>query len=171
MAAKVDSALVHLVAGGYPDILVSAPLASSNGISSAGTFHAISGRLPLTITTSTGAAAFSQSTVPAIIDDGITINDANNPTLATAEIWISEAFANGDILGFVEQNAITGQYNSLIGVLTLAGIVSVDAYQTALRSITYQIVRLIFLSARSVSKSVMAQKPVMRLAVQSLLYL
>ena len=43
-----------------------------------------------------------------------------------------------DRLAFVNQNGITGNYNTATGVLTLTGTASVANYQTALRSVTYE---------------------------------
>ena len=41
------------------------------------------------------------------------------------------------MLGFTNQNGITGSYSATTGVLTLSGSSSVANYQTALRSVTY----------------------------------
>ena len=41
------------------------------------------------------------------------------------------------MLGFVDQNGITGSYNAATGMLTLSGTASVGDYQAALRSVTY----------------------------------
>ena len=41
------------------------------------------------------------------------------------------------MLGFVDQNGITGSYNAATGILTLSGTASVGDYQAALRSVTY----------------------------------
>ena len=47
------------------------------------------------------------------------------------------AAGNTDVLGFTNQNGITGAYNNTTGVLTLSGTSSLANYQTALRSVTY----------------------------------
>ena len=41
------------------------------------------------------------------------------------------------MLGFTNQNGITGSYNAGTGVLTLTGTTTVANYQAALRSVTY----------------------------------
>ena len=41
------------------------------------------------------------------------------------------------MLGFTNQNGITGSFNAATGVLTLTGSATVANYQTALRSVTY----------------------------------
>jgi len=43
-----------------------------------------------------------------------------------------------DVLSFVDQNGISGNFNSTTGVLALTGAASVADYQTALRSVVYQ---------------------------------
>ena len=51
---------------------------------------------------------------------------------------ITAGFASGqDVLGFTNQNGITGSYNAATGVLTLTGTATLANYQTALRSVTY----------------------------------
>ena len=49
-----------------------------------------------------------------------------------------EAIAAGqDVLGFANQNGISGAWNAATGTLTLSGSSSVANYQTALRSVTF----------------------------------
>ena len=51
---------------------------------------------------------------------------------------ITGNYANGqDVLGFTNQNGITGSFNAATGTLTLTGSSSVANYQTALDSVTY----------------------------------
>ena len=54
-------------------------------------------------------------------------NGGNNAGLINTE----------DVLGFTNQNGITGTYSNSTGVLTLAGSASVADYQNALASVTY----------------------------------
>jgi hypothetical protein len=71
------------------------------------------------------------------LDSGLSVTDAASTTLLGATVSISSGFLSGDILNFVNQNGITGSYNSSNGTLTLSGTASVADYQTALESITY----------------------------------
>nr|MDZ8286422.1 FG-GAP-like repeat-containing protein [Nostoc sp. ChiSLP01] len=71
-----------------------------------------------------------------IIDFGITISDVDSSNLSSATVNIIDFLATEDILGFTDQNGITGSYSN--GVLTLTGSATVADYQTALRSVTYQ---------------------------------
>ena len=43
--------------------------------------------------------------------------------------------AGQDVLGFTNQNGITGSFNATTGILTLGGTASVAAYQAALESV------------------------------------
>ena len=66
------------------------------------------------------------------------MTDVDNTNLASATVSITANFVTGeDVLGFTNQNGITGSYNAATGVLTLTGSATVANYQTALRSVTY----------------------------------
>ena len=72
-----------------------------------------------------------------MIDAGLTVTDADNTNLASATVSITANFVTGeDVLGFTNQNGITGSFNAATGVLTLTGSATVANYQTALRSVT-----------------------------------
>ncbi|ROZ61403.1 beta strand repeat-containing protein, partial [Ramlibacter sp. WS9] len=64
--------------------------------------------------------------------------DLDTPTLAGATISISVGFQVGDLLAFVDTANITGSYNPATGVLTLTGTDTLAAWQTALRTITFE---------------------------------
>src|SRR5262249_31833302 len=58
--------------------------------------------------------------------------------LVGATVAIIGGFTVGqDVLGFADQNGITGSFNPATGVLTLSGTAGVALYQAALRSVTY----------------------------------
>jgi VCBS repeat-containing protein len=88
------------------------------------------------LTTSAGSAAFTEGAGPVAIDDGLTISDADSPTLSSAVVEIAGGFVPGqDTLGFTDQNGITHTYAD--GTLTLTGVATVAQYQAALRSVTF----------------------------------
>jgi hypothetical protein len=61
-----------------------------------------------------------------------------NTNLTGAEIQITGNYkSKEDILGFTNQNGITGTWNSSTGILALSGTSSADNYQAALRSVIY----------------------------------
>ncbi|HEX9366462.1 MAG TPA: hypothetical protein VF921_07535 [Vicinamibacterales bacterium] len=73
-----------------------------------------------------------------MVDAGLTVTDADSPTLASATVSITANFVTGeDVLGFTNQNGITGSFNATTGVLILTGSATVANYQAALRSVTY----------------------------------
>ena len=72
-----------------------------------------------------------------VIDNTITVADADSTMLTGATVTISNNFDAADLLGFVNQNGISGVYNDATGVLTLSGNASVADYQAALQSVTF----------------------------------
>lgn len=81
-------------------------------------------------------AAFTEGAGAVAVTPAFTVTDIDNANLTGATISVSD-FVAGDLLGFTDQNGITGVYNSGTGVLTLSGTATVANYQAAIRSITY----------------------------------
>ncbi|MEY2569744.1 MAG: hypothetical protein QOE63_94, partial [Acidimicrobiaceae bacterium] len=92
-----------------------------------------------TVTTSTGNASFTEDSAPTQVDSGITASDPDSDQLQGATVSITSNFssADGDTLGFSNQNGISGSYNAGTGVLTLTGNAAKADYETALGSITF----------------------------------
>ena len=67
------------------------------------------------------SVSYTEQGTAAVLDSGLTLSDADNPTLAGATVSISSGFFAGDTLNFTNQNGISGSYNSGTGVLTLTG--------------------------------------------------
>ena len=89
--------------------------------------------LDLQTSQNTGTIYFGHSQ---IIDDQITIT--HNTDVPGVKIFIKNPQV-GDVLGFIDQNGITGSFNNLdsnLFVLTLTGVASAPDYQSALRSVT-----------------------------------
>ena len=85
-----------------------------------------------------GTLTYNERSSAAVIDTGVTLVNATGAANMTgATVRISSGFVAGDVLGFANQNGITGSYNSGTGVLTLTGAASFADYQTALRSVTF----------------------------------
>lgn len=73
-----------------------------------------------------------------VVNDGVSVTDADHPVLTGASITISNNFVSTeDGLVYADQNGITGSYNSASGVLLLTGVATLANYSTALRSIQY----------------------------------
>ncbi|MGY4575325.1 hypothetical protein ACVWY5_008395 [Bradyrhizobium sp. USDA 3256] len=90
------------------------------------------------VTTAGGTLNYTENQAATVIDASVNVTDVDSANLTGATVQITGGFAAGqDVLGFVNQNGITGSYNSATGVLTLTGNSSVANYKTALDSITY----------------------------------
>ena len=90
------------------------------------------------LTTSGANLNYFATQAPAVIESSVTIADLDDTNIESATISISNNFVTGeDVLGFTDQNGITGSYNATLGVLTLTGSSSLANYQTALASVTY----------------------------------
>ena len=74
---------------------------------------------------------------PVAVFPNITVTDVDSATLTGATVVIAFGRESGDALNFINQSGITGSYNAATGVLTLTGNASLAAYQTALRSVTF----------------------------------
>ena len=81
---------------------------------------------------------YTENQAATAIDGAITVSDVDNANLASATVQITGNYVNGqDVLGFTNQNGITGSFDAATGTLTLTGSSSVANYQTALDSVTY----------------------------------
>ncbi|WP_435170241.1 S-layer homology domain-containing protein [Paenibacillus glycanilyticus] len=102
------------------------------------------------VSLSSGPAIFRTgdllTSTPVAIDNGLTINDLDNATLASATVNVSSHYSDQeDVLAFVNDNAsaygnITASYSSTSGELTMtsAGAAATLAqWQNALRAVTY----------------------------------
>jgi hypothetical protein len=87
------------------------------------------------VTTSDGTTSYTEGDPATAIDSGLTVADADDTNIESAQVQISSGFEAGDELTFTTQNGISGVYNA--GLLTLTGTASVADYQTALRSIEF----------------------------------
>lgn len=86
------------------------------------------------IKTSDGVTNYTSGVV---IDQSLEIEMENYETLDHATVVIS-GFELGDKLGFSNQHDIFGSYNEENGVLTLSGEATVEQYEDALQSITFE---------------------------------
>jgi hypothetical protein len=90
------------------------------------------------VVTVSGGTTTASEQVAIAVDNAVNVSDVDSTTLESATMSITGNFQSGqDVLAFVNQNGITGSYNSTTGVLTLSGSSSVANYLAALRSVTY----------------------------------
>src|SRR5260221_143881 len=110
--------------------------ANSNTATRAITVAAVNN--PPVVAMTGSALAFTEGNSATVVDAGLTVTDADSPTLASATMAITTNFVTGeDVLAFTTQNGITGAFNATTGVLALTGSATVANYQIALRSVTY----------------------------------
>ncbi|MFZ5973619.1 MAG: FG-GAP-like repeat-containing protein [Bacteroidota bacterium] len=89
------------------------------------------------LTSTTASVTFAGTDL--VLDNALTITDADDTNLSSATVQISAGYANGqDQLVFTNQSGITGTFNASTGVLALSGAATVAQYQTALRSVLYR---------------------------------
>jgi Cadherin domain/Bacterial Ig domain/Bacterial cadherin-like domain len=98
---------------------------------------AVANDAPVVATTG-GASVYEEGDPASTVDDGLTVTDPDDTNIESGQVRISSGFDTGDDLVFVNQNGISGVYNTGTGVLTLTGTASKADYQTGLRSIQFQ---------------------------------
>jgi VCBS repeat-containing protein len=90
------------------------------------------------VLTVSGSASYVERTPGSAIEPTLTVTDADSAdVLVGATVTIASGLQAGDTLHFTGQNGITGSYDAATGVLTLSGSASVEAYQAALRSVSF----------------------------------
>jgi hypothetical protein len=99
----------------------------------------VSGDIAPTVTCTGSALSYVENAPATPVDPGLTVTDPDSPMLDHAVVKIASNYVNGeDVLGFTNQLGITGSWDAATGTLMLTGSASPAAYQTALRSVTYQ---------------------------------
>ena len=88
------------------------------------------------ILTAVGNLGYKEASPAVLMDPLLTISDVDDANLVSATVSIDSLVA-GDVLGFVAQNGIAGQFDAAQGVLRLSGVASVATYQGVLRSVTF----------------------------------
>ncbi|WP_324680719.1 malectin domain-containing carbohydrate-binding protein [Hymenobacter sp. GOD-10R] len=93
------------------------------------------------ITTTAGATTVSpQTTTP--VDPGLTVTDADSPTLVLAQVGITSGLVSSeDVLSFTPTGSITGRYDASSGLLTLNAPspgATIAQWQAVLRSVSYR---------------------------------
>jgi VCBS repeat-containing protein len=85
-----------------------------------------------------GSLTYLENQSATAIDAFLTVSDPDSTTFIGALVAISGNYQPAqDVLGFANQNGITGSFNSTTGILTLSGTSSVANYQSALAAVTY----------------------------------
>ena len=88
------------------------------------------------ITTDSGINPVSAEGHDAFVDSGVQVSGSND--IDGAKVYFTDGYKqNEDSLVFTNTDKITGSFVPATGTLTLSGTASADAYQAALRSVTY----------------------------------
>lgn len=81
---------------------------------------------------------FQENATGVFLFPDLNLDDVDNTELTGATLKLSSGFfATEDSLVFIDQNNISGTYDSTTGILQLSGTASLADYQTAIRSIQY----------------------------------
>ena len=89
------------------------------------------------VVTAGGTLAWENGDGAKPIDGALTVSDIDSPMLIGGTVTITQGHDANDVLGFTTQNGISGSYNAGTGVLTLTGTATVEHYEDALRSVTF----------------------------------
>ena len=91
-----------------------------------------------TVINSAVSLAYPIGSAATAIDSALTVSDVDNASLTGATVILTSGYVSGqDMLGFTNQNGISGSWNAGTGLLNLTGSATVANYQAALRSITF----------------------------------
>ncbi|MBZ0218222.1 MAG: FecR family protein, partial [Fimbriimonadaceae bacterium] len=91
------------------------------------------------VITAGGALNYTENDAATVIDTSFTTSDVDDSHIESTTIEITTGYQIGeDVLGFVNQNGITGNFNAITAMLTLTGSATLAQYQTALASVTYE---------------------------------
>jgi hypothetical protein len=82
--------------------------------------------------------AYTENDPPTVVDPGVTLTDPDSGQSSALVDITGNNDPSQDVLGFTDQNGISGSFDAANGELTLTGTASTADYQAALRSVTYQ---------------------------------
>ncbi|NGZ05237.1 MAG: DUF4347 domain-containing protein, partial [Magnetococcales bacterium] len=89
------------------------------------------------VVTAGATLSHTEGGVAAILDDTVTVSDADDTQISGATVTISSGYTTGDTLSFTATATIT-QASYTNGVLTLTGTDTLANYRAALRSVTFR---------------------------------
>ena len=109
------------------------------GVSTSTVAIVVSADIAPIVTTSVSGLFYTENAPATVVDPGLTVTDPDSSQLQHAVVRIAANYVIGeDKLNFTNQAGIIGSWDAASGTLILNGAASAAAYQTALRSITYQ---------------------------------
>lgn len=97
---------------------------------------------PPDVIPSDGQMCYYENSAPKPVDSGIVVQDIDSSHLSGAVVQISHNYQDDsrgtDYLRYEDMNGITGTYNESTATLTLTGSATTQAYQQALRSVSFE---------------------------------
>ena len=100
--------------------------------------RSVSNDAPVQSSIEASALAYTENDGSQVVTSSLTLNDFDDINLESATISISGNYQAGeDTLAFTDTASIAGIWNEATGELTLTGSDTLEAYQAALRSVTY----------------------------------
>ena len=89
-----------------------------------------------------GPLSYTVGTAPVLVDNTLTLSDADNLSLVSARVAITSGFvANNDVLSFdaalAAAASISGSYSITTGILTFTGSATLTAYEAVLESVRF----------------------------------
>ncbi len=88
-------------------------------------------------TPASGTLAYTENQAATALDTDIAITDVDDTDLEGAVVQLAGFVAGQDVLGFIDQNGIAGNFDAGTGILTLTGSATLAEYEAALESVTY----------------------------------
>ncbi len=93
---------------------------------------------PVLSTIETAPALYTENGAPIGITGNLGVSDIDDTHIESATVSITDNFATGeDALIFTDQLGITGNFNTVNGIMTLTGSATLADYETAIHTITY----------------------------------
>ena len=97
------------------------------------------GPSPILADINPGPLSYTEGDGVVQVSASATLTDADDTDLEGATVTISSNYVGSeDVLGFTASGGITGSFAPATGVLTLSGTASLSAYETVLKSVSYQ---------------------------------
>ncbi|MEY4066452.1 MAG: hypothetical protein RIR26_2660, partial [Pseudomonadota bacterium] len=81
---------------------------------------------------------FTEMSPAVLVDDKITLTDADSVQLTSASVRISAGFSAGDAMGCSIQLKVTCSFNANAGILSLSGAANVSEFEATLRSVNFK---------------------------------
>jgi len=88
------------------------------------------------VMTAGATLAYTEQGAAAVIDNTVTLTDADDTQMSGATVSIG-SFVAGDTLIWTNAGTVTGAYNAATGVLTLSGTDTLANYQAVMRSVKF----------------------------------